>query len=70
MRYSKLLKLMALTELLAICLSLFGAALVTFDPTNDTPVISMVILMHAKVWTVASLLLVTAAMLEVLHSGK
>jgi hypothetical protein len=68
--YSKLLKLAALTELLAICFSLFGAALVTFDPAMDTPVVSMVIMLHAGVWTIASLFLVTAVMLDVINHGK
>jgi hypothetical protein len=66
---SKLLKLMALTELLAICLSLFGAVIIIFDPAMDTPVVNMVIMLHAGVWMVASLFLVTFLILDVINHG-
>jgi hypothetical protein len=58
---------MALTELLAICISFFGAVIIIFDLTNDTPVVNMVIMLHAGVWTVALLLFLTVLILDVIN---
>jgi hypothetical protein len=64
--YLKLLKLIALTELIAICVSFFAAVIIIFDLTNDTPVVNMVILIHAGLWTVALLLFLTFLILDVI----